>query len=74
MGDPSFWNSNERAQKHIAKLNGLKKAVFPVVAYQKKLDDLVMMNELMAGEDAGAQETYDRELTGTLVALTTELD
>ena len=73
-GDPSFWNSNDRAQKHIAKLNGLKKSVFPVVAYQKKLDDLVMMNELMAGEDAGAQEIYDRELTGTLVALTTELD
>ncbi|PHX86386.1 MAG: peptide chain release factor 2 [Opitutia bacterium] len=74
MGDPDFWNSSDRAQKHIAKLNGLKKAVFPVVAYQKKLDDMAMMNELMAGEDVAAQETYDKELASTLAALTTELD
>jgi peptide chain release factor 2 len=44
------------------------------VAYQKKLDDMAMMNELMAGEDAAAQETYDKELSSTLAALTTELD
>ena len=29
MGAPTFWDNNERAQKHIAKLNGLKKAVLP---------------------------------------------
>lgn len=74
MGAPDFWNSNERAQKHIAKLNGLKKAIFPVVAYQKKLDDIAVMLELIEGEDAAAQEAYDKELTGTLAALTTELD
>jgi peptide chain release factor 2 len=74
MGDPEFWNNNERAQKHIAKLNGLKKSVLPVIAYRKKLDDIAMMIELMEGEDVSAQETYDKELTGTLAALTTELD
>ena len=52
MGDPDFWNSNDRAQKHIAKLNGLKKAVFPVVAYQKKLDDMAMMRLLARDTDA----------------------
>ncbi len=74
MGAPDFWNSNDRAQKHIVKLNQLKKSVLPVVGYQKKLDDIAMMIELMAGEDAAAQEAYDKELTGTLAALTTELD
>ena len=74
MGAPDFWNSNERAQKHIAKLNGLKKTILPVVAYQKKLDDIAVMLELIEGEDAAAQEAYDKELTGTLAALTTELD
>ena len=59
MGAPDFWNSNDRAQKHIAKLNALKRAIFPVVAYQKKIDDLAVMIELMAGEDAAAQEAYD---------------
>eukprot|EP01035_Chromulina_nebulosa_P058685 gene58685-80369_t len=74
MGAPDFWNSNERAQKHIAKLNGLKKAVLPVVAFQKKIDDLGLMIELMEGESPAAQEAYDVELKGTLGTLTTELD
>ena len=25
MGDPTFWDSPDKAQKHISKLNGLKK-------------------------------------------------
>jgi peptide chain release factor 2 len=74
MGAPDFWNSNERAQKHIAKLNGLKKAVLPVVAFQKKVEDIGLMMELMEGESAAAQEAYDKELKGTLAVLTTELD
>jgi len=74
MGAPDFWTSNERAQKHIGKLNGLKKSVLPVVAFQKKIDDIGVMLELMAGEDIAAQEAYDLELKGTLAALTTALD
>ncbi|MSU25009.1 MAG: peptide chain release factor 2 [Opitutus sp.] len=74
MGAPDFWNSNERAQKHIAKLNGLKKAVLPVVAFQKKIDDVGVMLELIEGEAAAAQEAYDQELKGTLGTLTAELD
>ena len=74
MGAPDFWNSNDRAQKHIAKLNGLKKAVLPVVAFQKKLDDIAMMLELIAGEDTAAQEAYDKELGATIAALVVELD
>ena len=74
MGAPDFWTSNEKAQKHIAKLNALKKAVLPVVAFQKKVDEIVVMIELMDGEDAAAQEAYDQELKGTLAALVAELD
>src|SRR5258705_423589 len=43
MGAPGFWDNNERAQKHIAKLNGLKKSVLPVVAFQ----------DVQAGDQAG---------------------
>ena len=74
MGAPDFWNNNERAQKHIGRLNSLKKAVLPVVAFQKKIDDIDVMNELIAGEDESAQEAYDKELTGSIVTLTEELD
>ena len=43
MGALDFWNNSERAQKHIAKLNGLKRAIAGVVAFQKKLDDAAVM-------------------------------
>jgi peptide chain release factor 2 len=36
MAAPGFWDSNDRAQKHIAKLNGLKRAVLPVVDFHRK--------------------------------------
>jgi peptide chain release factor 2 len=74
MGSPSFWDNSERAQKHIAKLNGLKKAVLPVVAFQKKIDDVHVMTELVEAAGAGEKETYARELDTQVEGMVTELD
>ena len=49
MGDPEFWNAPERAQKHIAKLNGLKRTIAGLVGFNKRLDDAAvtaMVDEL----------------------------
>ena len=46
MGAPGFWDNSERAQKHIAKLNGIKRAVLPVVAFQGKVDDAAPGSDL----------------------------
>ena len=53
MGAPSFWDNSERAQKHIGKLNTLKRRILPVVAFQKKVDDLDVMVELAETASAG---------------------
>ena len=74
MGSPTFWDNNERAQKHIAKLNGLKKAVLPVVAFQKKIDDVHVMTELVEAAGAGEKETYARELDQQVEGMVAELD
>ncbi len=77
MGAPTFWDNNERAQKHIGKLNGLKKAVLPVVAYQKKLDDIAVMLELVEAAAPGEREMYAQEVetqVGTLVEELGELE
>ncbi|MBI5381411.1 MAG: peptide chain release factor 2 [Opitutae bacterium] len=74
MGAPDFWNNNERAQQHIAKLNGLKRAVLPVVAFQKKLDDVAVMVELIDAADAAEKETYARELEQQVATMGAELD
>jgi peptide chain release factor 2 len=74
MGAPGFWDSNERAQKHIGRLNSLKRAVLPVVAYQRKVDDLDVMLELVEAAPPAEREVYERELDATTAALLTELD
>ena len=74
MGAPSFWDNNDRAQKHIAKLNGLKKSVLPVVAFQKKVDDLDVMVELVEAASGAEQEMYAKELDDQVAGMVTELD
>ncbi|WP_202796008.1 peptide chain release factor 2 [Opitutus terrae] len=74
MGAPTFWDSNERAQKHIAKLNGLKKAVLPVVAFHKKVEDLDVMVELVEAASEGERESYAQELDSNVTAMVEELD
>jgi peptide chain release factor 2 len=74
MGAPGFWDNNERAQKHIAKLNGLKRAVLPVVAFRKKIDDAEVMRDLVEAAPVREQEEYARELDQTVTVLVDELD
>ncbi len=74
MGDPKFWDNSERAQKHISGLNALKRAVLPVVAYQKKVDDVGVMVELVEAAPPAEEEMYAKELEGTVSALVEELD
>lgn len=74
MGAPTFWDNNERAQKHIGKLNGLKKAVLPVVAFQKKVDDVGVMLELVEAADGAEKEMYARELDTQVEGMVAELD
>jgi len=74
MGAPGFWDNNERAQKHIGKLNTLKRAVLPVVAFQKKVDDVAVMLELVEAEPAGEREHHEQELTASVTAMVAELD
>lgn len=74
MGAPGFWDNNERAQKHIAGLNALKRAILPVAAYRKKLDDLAVLLELVEAAGPAEQEAYTREVVDTASALADELD
>jgi len=74
MGSPEFWNNQEKAQAHIAKLNGIKKAVLPVVAFNKKLEDLPVMIELIDSADGAEKEAYAQELDTQVLAMVEEVD
>src|SRR5450631_1803502 len=74
MGEPGFWDNNERAQKHIAKLNVLKRSVLPVVAFQGKVDDTHVMLELVEALEGQDRETNEKELDASVAAMAEELD
>jgi peptide chain release factor 2 len=74
MGAAGFWDNNERAQKHIGKLNGLKKSVLPVVAFHKKADDLGVMLELVEAASPAERDSYEKELEGQVSGMIAELD
>ncbi|HET7536960.1 MAG TPA: peptide chain release factor 2 [Candidatus Didemnitutus sp.] len=74
MGAPDFWDSNERAQKHIGKLNGLKRTIGGLVAFNKKLDDAAVMVELIESAEPAEQEAYAKELDHAVGGMVEELD
>ena len=74
MGAPGFWDNNDRAQKHIAKLNGLKRTIQPVVSFQKKVDDVGVMVELVESAAPAEREPYAKELDTSVAAMIEELD
>jgi peptide chain release factor 2 len=74
MGDPAFWDNNERAQKHIANLNAMKRAVLPVIAFQGKVDDVDVMVELVEASPLAERESHEKELGATVATMAEELD
>ena len=74
MGVPGFWDNNDRAQKHIVKLNTLKRTVQPVVAFRGKIEDVDVMVELVGAASPAERDSNSRELDATVEALVAELD
>ena len=74
MGAPNFWDNNDKAQRHIAKVNGLKKAVLPVVDYRKKIDDIDVMLELIETGSEEEKTEYSAELNSTVTEMLTTID
>ncbi|MBP7482975.1 MAG: peptide chain release factor 2 [Lacunisphaera sp.] len=74
MGAPEFWNNTEKAQKHIATVNGLKRTIGGLVAFQRRLDDVAVMVELVEASTPAEQEEYAKELNTSVPAMVEELD
>jgi peptide chain release factor 2 len=74
MGDPAFWDNNERAQKHIGKLNGLKRTIGPLVEFNKRVVDLDVMIELIEMASDAEKESYTKELATQASTMVEDLD
>lgn len=74
MGAPDFWDNNDKAQRHIAQVNSLKKAVLPVVDFRKKIEDIDVMLELIDAGSAEEKAEYSAELTTTVTEMLGTID
>ncbi|MFT3780827.1 MAG: peptide chain release factor 2 [Nibricoccus sp.] len=74
MGAPTFWDNQIAAQKHIAKVNGLKRAIGGLVEFNKRLADIDVMVELVEAASGAEQEEYAKELDNSVETMVGELD
>jgi peptide chain release factor 2 len=74
MGAAGFWARQERAQQHIAKVNGLRRSIGGLLEFNKKLADAGLMVELIEAAAGAEREKYGRELDQTVAALVADLD
>ena len=74
MGAPTFWDNQERAQGHIAKLNDLKRTIAGVVNFRKKVDDIAVMLELVEAASESEAEQYESEVTTTIESMAAEIE
>jgi peptide chain release factor 2 len=74
MGAPEFWNNSERAQKHIAQVNNLKRTIGGLVAFNKRLDEAGLMVELIESATPAEQEDYAKELNASVASMVEDLD
>ena len=74
MGAPEFWNSSERAQKHIAQVNNLKRTIGGLVAFNKRLDEAGLMVELIESASPTEQDDYAKELNASVTSMVEDLD
>ena len=74
MSQPGFWDSQDAAQRTVAKANQLKRAVSGLQIYQSKVEDARVMAELLneAGADEGSAECL--ELAESVSGLVDEID
>ncbi|MEM8549395.1 MAG: peptide chain release factor 2 [Verrucomicrobiota bacterium] len=72
MSQPTFWDSQETAQKTISESNLLKGAVKGIVDYQAKVEDLQALAELVDESEDDAE--LMAELQGTVDELLKEID
>jgi len=71
MGGPEFWDNQERAQKIVAELKGLKGVVDPVEETKQKIEDAALLWEM--AEEAGDADSK-KEVDQQLDPMAAELD
>jgi peptide chain release factor 2 len=74
MSEPGFWDNQATAQKLVAEASRIKSLTNPILDFQRRLDDLQILAELVAdapGESAAAELA---EVAASAAAMSAEVD
>ena len=74
MSQPGFWDNQETAQQVISETNQLKSAINPIVAYQKRLEDLNTLIEMVEESEETEGQEYLDEVASIASIMFDELD
>lgn len=74
MAQPSFWDNQEEAQKVITEINILRSTITPLINYDKKREDLLVLTQLVQEATEHEAFLYLDEIVTSAQKLFEELD
>lgn len=74
MSEPDFWNNQQTAQKVISESNQIKSLINPVLAFNRQLEDLKTLAELVQDAEDGTADAELAEINDSAVKMLDEID
>jgi len=74
MGESSFWDNQEAANKVSTEVSHLKSGIQPIIAFHARIDDVNTLMELVEDADGDEAREYAREIEQTVTGMVQELD
>lgn len=74
MGQPGFWDNQEKANKIVTEASHLKQSLQPLLQHKARIDDLEVMIELAEESEGEEAEQAHAEVRATAKQLLKELD
>ncbi|MDR2862982.1 MAG: peptide chain release factor 2 [Puniceicoccales bacterium] len=74
MSEPGFWDNQQMAQKFISEANRIKALANPVIAFNRRLDDLKTLAELVLEAPDGTADAELAEINTTAAQMLAEVD
>lgn len=74
MAEPTFWDYAEEARKVIAEVNGLKSTITGIISFNKRREDLLVLQELIGEADETDAAEFLEEISSSSQKMFDELD
>ncbi|MFM7214280.1 MAG: peptide chain release factor 2 [Verrucomicrobiota bacterium] len=74
MAGDTFWNNQEAAKKVIEESNTLKKRVEPLLGFERRLEDVLVLLELGEAEPPAGQDAVQKEADAETASIGRSLD